>query len=143
MNSLFDTLVKLSNMPKEDFEANLKNVFDNMQSNDNSPKFSDCIQPGNIVDLEIDSRIVHGIILANKALLLVDPETHAVKGYLTDYTEIVPYPILRIRKPHYKSYKYTDESVPVIWDAAPKYVEMTMDEIEKQLGIVKGQLRIK
>ena len=64
--------------------------------------------------MEIDKKLVHGIVLANKALILIDPDSHTVKGYLSNFTDTIPYNIWEIKEPNATYYKYTDrpETVP-------------------------------
>lgn len=105
--------------------------------------FKDFISPGCIVDVDVKGKLLYGIILYNNVLLLIDPGDHTVKGYLSDYTETVPYNIKRIRKPSSEGYKYTDPNVPVIWEAEEDKVEMSLQEIEEKLGLKSGTLSIK
>lgn len=94
--------------------------------------------------MQINDDICHGIVLSNNALMLINPKLHKVVGYLTNYTDVAPYKILRIRKPNIESYKYTDPNVPVMWECeSNKKTEMSIDDIEKALGIKSGTLIIK
>jgi hypothetical protein len=106
------------------------------------PSFNECLIPGFIIDMTVGDRLVHAVILNNKTLLMIDPEDHKVMGYLNNYTDITPYVINKIRKPVSTAYKYSDDSMPVVWEKDHK-VEMSIADIEKALGIKSGTLTIK
>lgn len=101
------------------------------------------IEPGNIIDIQIGDNIHHGIVLANKVLLLIDPKDHSVKGYLSNYTDTVPYKFVKIRKPNKTNYKYTDLDIPIVWECEAPKTEMTIQDIEAALGLKSGTLKIK
>lgn len=132
-------LDSLRNMSEEE----IKNAISKKIEKDDVSNYDNFINPGNIVDIKVDDKILHGIVLANKALLLIDPNTHTIKGYLKNYTDIVPYKIMKIRVPNESYYKYTDDNIPVVWEALDKKTEMSMEDIEKALGIKSGTLVIK
>lgn len=114
----------------------------NIKSN-SEPSFKDNVCPGFILDLIIGDDLVHGIVLNDKTLLLIDSKTHSVKGYLRNYTDKIPYNVLRIRKPINDHYKYSDETMPVVWEVETPKTEMTIEEIEKALGLKIGSLIVK
>lgn len=124
-------------------DKNLKEVIAKKIETEDTPNYDSYINPGNIVDMQVGEDVLHGIVLANKALLLINPSKHTVIGYLSQYTDITPYKILKIRQPNAKSYKYTDPNIPVIWEFKDQKTEMTLSDIENALGIKSGTLVIK
>lgn len=133
-------LKTLENLNEEDLKKTLTNKIETEEMPKNYAVY---IDPGNIVDLQVGKDVLHGIVLANKILLLIDPATHNVKGYLRYYTDTTPYKILKIRQPNDESYKYTDPNIPVVWEHEDPKTEMTLSDIEKALGIKSGTLVIK
>jgi hypothetical protein len=119
-----------------------KHLNDENVNDSESSQFEDNICPGFILDLNIGGELIHGIVLANKALMLIDPKTHTVKGYLKEFTNTVPYVVDRIRKPITDCYKYTS-NMPVVWEKKSSKKEMSISDIEKALGLESGTLIIK
>lgn len=138
MLELIKFLESLQNLPKDQLQ---KAISEKMEEKDVS--YLNFIEPGNIVDIQIGDDINHGIILANKVLLLINPKDHSVKGYLSNYTDTVPYKFVSIRKPNKTNYKYTDTDIPIVWKAKESFTEMTLQDIETALGIQPGTLKIK
>lgn len=132
-------LNSLRNMSEEEI---MKSISQKIEKEE-TVNYTDFIVPGNIIDMKVKDDVLHGIVLANKTLLLIDPKSHSVKGYLRYFTDTVPYKMLRIRVPNDTSYKYTDEEIPVVWEVSEEKTEMTMEDIEKALGIKSGSLVIK
>lgn len=125
-------------------EDELKNEILKRFEKEEVSNYSNFITPGSIVDLQVGEEVSHGIVLANNALMLINPKMHKVIGYLTNYTDITPYKMIRIRQPDLFSYKYTDPNIPVVWESEPvKKTEMSLEDIEKALGIKSGTLVIK
>lgn len=136
--TILDLLAQLGNINPDEI---LKNI-DSQSSVTESTEFNDNVCPGFILDLNIGKELIHGVVLANKALMLIDPKTHLVKGYLKEYTDTVPYIVERIRKPITNCYKYTSD-MPVVWERKKTKKEMTIADIEKALGLESGTLIIK
>ena len=136
--TILDLLAHLGNVDPNEI---LKTV-DSQSTTIESTEFNDNICPGFILDLNIGNELIHGVVLANKALMLIDPRTHTVKGYLKEYTDTVPYIIERIRKPIINCYKYTSD-MPIVWERKKIKKEMTIADIEKALGLELGTLIIK
>lgn len=136
--TILDLLAQLGNINPDEI---LKNI-DSQSSVTESTEFNDNVCPGFILDLNIGNELIHGIVLANKTLMLIDPKTHVVKGYLKEYTDTVPYIVERIRKPITNYYKYTSD-MPIVWERKKIKKEMTIADIEKALGLELGTLIIK
>ena len=136
--TILDLLAHLGNVNPDEI---LKNI-DGQSSVTESTEFNDNVCPGFILDLNIGNELIHGVVLANKSLMLIDPKTHVVKGYLKEYTDTVPYIVERIRKPITNCYKYTSD-MPVVWERKKTKKEMTIADIEKALGLESGTLIIK
>lgn len=135
--TLFDLLTEFNSLPKDSIRRKIKEIIDETTS------FNESVIPGCYVDIEVDGKLLCGIILHNKSILIINPEDHTVKGYLSNYTETVPYKILRIRKPNSDCYKYSCPDVPIIWEIKEEKIEMTLQEIEDKLGLKSGTLSIK
>lgn len=135
--SLIEFLSQLNANDIEDVKTQFEKLF---AANTKETKFVDFVEPGFIIDFVVGDKTIIGVVLANKAALLIDPTTHKVEGYLTNYTESVPYKITKVRKPISESYKYSDYSMPVVWKSG---VEMTIEEIEQKLNLSPGTLTIK
>lgn len=139
MKNLLQAFADLDEMTVEE----IKNQVNKILCDNKDNRFIDSIRPGYIVDMLIGDNIVYGIVLANGVLLMIDGQKHTVMGYLKDYTEHVPYDIIRIRKPNKEQYKYSSTDIPIVWQKEEPKVEMSLADIEKKLGIKSGTLVIK
>lgn len=153
--SIFSDLAKMSGMTDKELSNLLTSIIrDFPMGNDNNIEKRepcDCLEdanipfdpaPGTYVDLDINGKNVVGVVLHNKTLLLIDPENHAVQGYLTNYTSTVPYKAMSIRVPNKNDYKYSSDTVPIIWKAKDDSVKMSIADIEKALNLKPGSLNI-
>lgn len=140
MLDFINFLKSLENLNEEDLRRALTKKI---ESEEMPKNYASHINPGNIIDMQVGEDVLHGIVLANNTLLLIDPATHNVKGYLRYYTDTTPYKMLRIRQPNIESYKYTDPNIPIVWEREDPKTEMTLSDIEKALGIKSGTLVIK
>lgn len=140
MLNFINFLNSLQNISEDELKEAIINKIGDLETSN----YLNFISPGSIIDLQIHDDVFHGIVLANNALMLINPKIHKVIGYLTNYTNVEPYKILRIRKPNEKSYKYTDPNIPVVWEQeSDSKTEMSVEDIEKALGIKSGTLIIK
>ena len=139
MDNLLKAFANLDEMTVNEIKNQISKILCDNKDN----RFIDSIRPGYIVDILIDNNIVHGIVLANGVLLLIDGQKHTTIGYLKDYTDSIPYNIIRIRKPNKEQYKYSSKEVPIVWQKEEPKVEMSLADIEKKLGIKSGTLVIK
>lgn len=153
--SIFSDLAKMSGMTDKELSNLLTSIIRDFPiGNDNNIEKRepcDCLEdanipfdpaPGTYVDLDINGKNVVGVVLHNKTLLLIDPENHAVQGYLTNYTSTVPYKAISIRVPNKNDYKYSSDTVPIIWKAKDDSVKMSIADIEKALNLKPGSLNI-
>ena len=137
--TILELLSELGNIDPSEIT---KHVEGQSNTNIDSSEFYDNVCPGFILDINIGTEIIHGIVLANKALMLIDPKTHTVKGYLKEYTDTIPYIVERIRKPIIDAYKYSSD-MPVVWERKKKTTKLSISEIEKALGLEPGTLIVK
>lgn len=153
--SIFSNLAKMSGMTDKELSNLLTSIikdFPMVSDNDIEKREPcDCLEnvdipfdpvPGTYVDLDINGKHIVGVVLHNKTLLLIDPDNHAVQGYLANYTSTVPYKAMSIRIPNNNDYKYSSDTIPVIWKAKDDSVNMSIADIEKALNIKPGSLNI-
>lgn len=153
--SIFSNLAKMSGMTDKELSNLLTSIIKDFSTgNDNDIEKRepcDCLEnvdipfdpvPGSYVDLDINNKHIVGVVLYNKTLLLIDPENHTVQGYLANYTSTVPYKAMSIRIPNNNDYKYSSDTVPVIWKAKDDSVNMSIADIEKALNLKAGSLNI-
>lgn len=153
--SIFSNLAKMSGMTDKELSNLLTSIIKDFPKGNNNDiekrEPCDCLEnvdipfdpiPGAYVDLDINGKHVVGVVLHNKALLLIDPENHTVQGYLVNYTSTVPYKAMSIRIPNDNNYKYSSGTIPVIWEAKDDSVNMSIADIEKALNLKTGSLNI-
>lgn len=104
--------------------------------------FKDVTKPGYIVELKINESTYFGIILDSKTIVYVNKQG-AIKGYINNYTENIPYKIIAIYKPTIEHFKLSDyQNMSVVWEQTKPKIKKSKSEIEKELGLEPGTLEI-
>lgn len=125
------------------FKTALENI-NNPKSDNVNEKFEKAIQPGRIVELDINDQRYLGVILTSKSIMYTNSKGE-IKGYINNFTMNNPYKIKRILIPTDKYFQLKDyASMPVAWKRPIErtVVKKTMAEIEKELGLAPGTLVI-
>lgn len=125
------------------FKATLENI-NNPEPDNVNEKFEKAIQPGRIVELDINDQRYLGVILTSKSIMYTNSKGE-IKGYINNFTMNNPYKIKRILIPTDKYFQLKDyASMPVAWKRPIErtVVKKTMAEIEKELGLAPGTLVI-
>ena len=125
------------------FKTALENI-NNPKSDDVDEKFEKAIQPGRIIELDINDQRYLGIILTSKSIMYTNSKGE-IKGYINNFTMNNPYKIKRILIPTDKYFQLKDYSLmPIAWQRPIEQavVKKTVAEIEKELGLAPGTLVI-
>ena len=130
---------------------NLPDYFKTVLEDNYKPKvdhvkelFEKAIQPGRIVELEINNQRYLGVITTSKTIMYTNSKGE-VKGYINNFTMDNPYKIKRILIPTDKYFQLKDYALmPVAWcrPIERTVVKKTIAEIEKELGLAPGTLVI-
>lgn len=112
---------------------------------DEDADFYQELVPGRIVQFENAGMIRYGIVLSNGTVMHFSGSNLAASGYINNITPERPYMVRRILKPTSTCFNLKDiESMEVAWEhryKKPK-TNMTIQDIEKQLGLEPGSLNI-
>lgn len=126
----------------EFFKIALENT-EHIKRNDMNQNFENAIQPGRIVELEINNQCYLGIVLTSKTIMYVNSKGE-IKGYINNFTMDQPYKINRIFTPTTNVFKLKDyKRMPIVWKRPERVViKKSIKEIEAALGLEPGTLEI-
>lgn len=149
-SNAFSKLFSFSDKPETYFE-NIPDFFKSTLENTKSKKsedvyesFNKAIQPGRIVELEINEQRYLGVILTSHTIMYINSQGE-VKGYINNFTMDNPYKIKKILVPSDKVFQLKDyRRMIVAWKRPIERVTVrkTIAEIEKELGLKPGTLEI-
>ena len=145
-NKLFNFSAKskasFDNIP-DFFKSTLENA-ENKKPEDIYESFNKAIQPGRIVELEIEDQRHLGVILTSRTIMYTNSKGE-IKGYINNFTMDNPYKIKKILVPSDKFFQLKDyRRMAVAWKRPIERitVKKTVAEIEKELGLKPGTLEI-
>lgn len=140
---------------KVEFSKNMENAFSKLMENEKKIEYSkkDCLpntcvpkdyQFGDIFEMiDTNQRRVFGIVSISNGITLIF--NNQIIGYIETVSEITDYKILIVRRPNKKYWKLCEyDKMPIVWKfkEEPKIVTKTIEEIEKELGLAPGSLKI-
>lgn len=101
--------------------------------------------PGRIVRFENAGMIRYGIVLSNGTVMHFSGSNLSASGYINNITPERPYIVSQILKPTNEHFNLKEaEFMETVWERTPKKskTSMTVQDIEKQLGLEPGSLNI-